>query len=117
MRALDVHFFIPQTRKFIVDFPGLLVPDRASDGIVGARKVSLCLEFYIRDESVLWTSDKAVISELVLHFPKKNASCIHIRLRQDAVCILVFFSLEGSRKRKRNKGAKDTYYRSPFSLS
>jgi hypothetical protein len=62
-----MHFTVPKPRKFIVNFPGLLILDRPTNGVIGAGEVALCFEFDIRDKVILRTPHKAMVSKLILH--------------------------------------------------
>jgi len=79
----DVHLVTPQPGELVQDLSGVVVPNRPPDGIVGAAYPSLGFEFDVGAQSVLRTPDDAMVAQLVLHLPKKNAPSVHIRLGED----------------------------------
>lgn len=84
MNILDIHLPIPQPRKFVKNLPGLFIFNRTADRIISTGEIPLRLELDVGHEVILGTAHVAVIAQLILHFPKKNATRIHIGLGNDA---------------------------------
>lgn len=85
--AFQIHLAVPKTRDLIENLACLLILDRSSNSIVRAREVALGLELHIAHEVILRAFDEAVIAKFVFHLAEKNATCIHVRLRQNAVVL------------------------------
>ena len=84
MNILDVHFAVPEAGQLVVDLSRLFVLDCSTNGVVSAREVALGLKLDVRNEVILRAPHIAVVAKFVLHFSEKDASGVHVRLRQDA---------------------------------
>jgi len=59
--------------------------DVAANRIVCATHPALDLEFDVRFETSLWTSDDCVVSKLILHLAEEDTSSVHVWLCDEAV--------------------------------
>ena len=76
------HLPVPVSREFVKYLAGQLVLYGTPDSIVRSGEVTFGLELQIGHKVIFRTSDKAVISEFILHFTKQDPSGIHVWLRQ-----------------------------------
>lgn len=76
---------MPVAREFEKVLIRLDLFDDTTDRVVASTEVTFRLEFKIGDETELRALDKTMVAELVLHLAEEDASCIHIRLCDEAV--------------------------------
>ena len=79
-----VHFLAPEARQVIENFTGAVIFDDATNCVVRASDPALGFKLDVRAEAEVWTLDIAVVPKLILHLPKEDAACIHVRLRERA---------------------------------